>query len=44
MSTDVGLATAHAVYDRLRFTRVGERTVDDIDQSREIGFRLELGG
>jgi putative acetyltransferase len=42
--SDVRLATAHAVYHRLRFTRMGERTVDDLDQSRELGFRLELGG
>jgi putative acetyltransferase len=42
--SDVRLSTAHAVYDRMRYTRMGERTVDDLDHSREIGFRLALDG
>jgi len=30
------------MYERLGFTRFGERTCDDIDRSREWGFRKEL--
>lgn len=41
--SDVRLETAHAVYERMGFERFGERTVDDIDRSREIGFRKDLG-
>jgi putative acetyltransferase len=40
--SDVRLATAHAVYERMGFIRFGERTVQDIDRSREVGFALEL--
>ena len=40
--SDVRLVTAHAVYDRLGFERIGFRTVDDIDQSREQGFKKAL--
>ncbi|MGH7277065.1 MAG: GNAT family N-acetyltransferase [Candidatus Rokuibacteriota bacterium] len=40
--SDARLVTAHGVYERLGFARFGERTADDIDRSREYGFRLEL--
>jgi putative acetyltransferase len=40
--SDVRLATAHRVYARLGFTRMGERDCDDIDRSREYGFALDL--
>jgi putative acetyltransferase len=40
--SDVRLQTAHAVYRRLGFAPFGERTLDDPDRSREIGFRLAL--
>jgi putative acetyltransferase len=40
--SDARLETAHAVYERLGFTRFGERTTHDIDRSREYGFRKEL--
>src|SRR4029453_12883199 len=36
--SDVRLETAHQVYDRLGFERIGEREIDDIDQSHELGF------
>ena len=36
--SDVRLETAHQVYDRLGFERIGERDIDDIDQSHELGF------
>src|SRR5262245_8468944 len=38
--SDVRLETAHKVYDRLGFERIGERVIDDIDQSQEYGFRM----
>jgi phage gp45-like len=34
--------TAHQVYVRLGFERFGERTTDDIERSREYGFRKVL--
>jgi GNAT superfamily N-acetyltransferase len=40
--SDVRLQTAHIVYDRLGFERIGERQVDDIDKSRELGFAMRL--
>ncbi len=40
--SDVRLETAHKVYDRLGFERIGERVLDDIDQSHEYGFRKSL--
>jgi len=40
--SDVRLTTAHGVYERLGFVRFGERTVDDIERSREYGFRKTL--
>ena len=40
--SDVRFDTAHEVYRRLGFCQVGERTVEDIDQSREYGFVLDL--
>ena len=40
--SDVRLETAHQVYDRLGFERIGERDIDDIDQSRELGFLKRL--
>jgi hypothetical protein len=41
--SDVRLATAHAVYRHLGFEPFGERTLEDPDRSREVGFRLALG-
>ena len=40
--SDVRLETAHQVYDRLGFARIGERDIDDIDQSHELGFLKRL--
>ena len=40
--SDARLTTAHGVYERMGFTRFGERTADDADQSREYGFRKEV--
>jgi putative acetyltransferase len=40
--SDARLETAHQVYRRLGFDRIGERQLDDIDQSRELGFRKRL--
>ena len=40
--SDVRLQTAHIVYDRLGFERIGERQVEDIDKSRELGFSKRL--
>ena len=40
--SDVRLLTAHVVYDRLGFERIGERQVEDIDKSRELGFSKRL--
>jgi GNAT superfamily N-acetyltransferase len=40
--SDVRLVTAHRVYERLGFERFGERTTDDIEHSREYGFRKAL--
>lgn len=40
--SDVRLMTAHHVYVRLGFERFGERTTDDIERSREYGFRKVL--
>lgn len=40
--SDVRLIHSHPVYERLGFVRFGERITDDIDQSREIGFRKSL--
>ena len=42
--SDVRLETAHQVYDRLGFERIGERDIDDIDQSHELGFLKRLAG
>ena len=42
--SDVRLLTAHRVYERLGFAPIGERTLADIDRSREYGFRLALQG
>ena len=41
--SDRRLETAHQVYDRLGFVRIGERDLDDIDRSHELGFLLRLG-
>jgi len=41
--SDERLETAHAVYDRMGFERIGERVLEDIDRSREYGFRIRLG-
>jgi putative acetyltransferase len=40
--SDARFVTAHAVYERLGFARVGERTLDDLDHSREYGFEKRL--
>jgi len=40
--SDARLETAHAVYARLGFQRIGERTLADIDRSVELGFRWRL--
>jgi putative acetyltransferase len=40
--SDVRLVHSHPVYERLGFERFGERVTDDIDRSREIGFRKAL--
>jgi len=40
--SDVRFETAHTVYARLGFERIGERVIDDIDRSREYGFRKRL--
>lgn len=40
--SDVRFDTAHEVYRRLGFRQIGERTVEDIDRSREYGFTLDL--
>lgn len=40
--SDVRLTTAHGVYERMGFSRFGERTVEDADRSREYGFRKAL--
>jgi putative acetyltransferase len=40
--SDVRLETAHIVYDRLGFERIGERQLEDIDRSRELGFAKRL--
>ena len=41
--SDTRFATAHGVYERLGFVRFGERTLDDLDRSREYGFKKRLG-
>jgi putative acetyltransferase len=41
--SDVRLETAHKVYERMGFERVAERVIEDIDRSREYGFRRRLG-
>jgi GNAT superfamily N-acetyltransferase len=40
--SDVRLGTAHQVYCRVGFRRIGERTVEDIDRSREYGFVFDV--
>jgi putative acetyltransferase len=40
--SDVRLETAHHVYVRLGFEPIGRRTLEDIDRSVELGFRLAL--
>jgi putative acetyltransferase len=40
--SDARLTTAHGVYERMGFSRFGERTAEDADRSREYGFRKEL--
>jgi len=41
--SDERLRTAHAVYDRMGFQRIAGRVLEDIDRSREYGFRIRLG-
>ena len=41
--SDERLRTAHAVYDRMGFERISERVLEDIDRSREYGFKIRLG-
>lgn len=40
--SDVRFETAHRVYERLGFARLGERVIDDIDRSHEYGFSKRL--
>jgi len=40
--SDVRLTLAHQVYERLGFERFGARTTEDIERSREYGFRKRL--
>jgi putative acetyltransferase len=40
--SDTRFVTAHGVYERLGFVRVGQRTLADVDRSREYGFRRRL--
>jgi putative acetyltransferase len=40
--SDARLGTAHQVYERLGFEVFAERDVEDIDRSREYGFRFSL--
>jgi HAD superfamily phosphoserine phosphatase-like hydrolase len=40
--SDVRFDTAHQLYRRAGFSVFGERTVDDIDRSREYGFAIDL--
>jgi putative acetyltransferase len=40
--SDIRLTASHPVYERLGFQRIGERIVDDIDHSRELGFARDL--
>lgn len=40
--SDVRLTASHPVYERLGFQRIGERVVDDLDRSRELGFARDL--
>jgi putative acetyltransferase len=40
--SDARFLTAHAVYERMGFVRIGERTVDDADRSLEYGFEKRL--
>lgn len=40
--SDVRLGTAHRVYEHLGFERIGERDLDDIDKSHELGFLKRL--
>jgi putative acetyltransferase len=40
--SDVRLTASHPVYERLGFQRMGERVVDDIDRSAELGFTRDL--
>jgi putative acetyltransferase len=42
--SDERLETAHRVYERLGFDRIGERRLEDIDRSREYGFAKRLAG
>jgi GNAT superfamily N-acetyltransferase len=40
--SDTRFTIAHRVYERLGFVRFGERTLDDLDRSREYGFAKRL--
>ena len=42
--SDARLPLAHRMYERLGFQRFGERVADDVDRSREYGFRRPVGG
>jgi len=41
--SDERLRTAHAVYARMAFERIGERVLADIDRSCEYGFHIRFG-
>lgn len=40
--SDTRFTHAHALYERLGFTRTGERTMTDVNQSREFGYECEV--
>ena len=40
--SDTRFTRAHALYERLGFERCGERELDDLNNSREFGFKKDL--
>lgn len=40
--SDVRLTASHPVYEHMGFQRVGERVIDDIDRSTELGFTRDV--
>lgn len=41
--SDTRFTHAHALYERLGFTRMGERTTPDVNQSSEYGYERAVG-